>query len=857
METTRFRIQKRTTDSYSQIQKNHLSVKDLYFYAGGWWFSFYFLLGSFTLNFYWTFLWTALSIYFLIKITRITLEVFRIPDELPLILLVLLVGLDYWLWSSIIYSDSVFPEFYYLSAIIHFSLLAFICLSLALLIGSNSKQKVGSLIFYIILFIVGHYYIFNYPGLLFYLYLLILFFSILKKTVWLEKLTRTELITYFFIILIIFINFLKIDASDIIWQSNEKLDVSWISLPVFVFCLFRLYLLAFLVKIPLVLIYNHASLSRKLRISGLFQSTFPQLIQFIALFYIFYLFVSGWQADTLRRSVIDCLFNEQTKLNDIGYKIKDLHPETDIVIKPEDHVPVNLPADAPAEGIIRIEKTGDDNPKSYNYFYYFKQAKPESSIILAPINQELLLNIIREFKPMVGDRIAAYTYQSSYLQKYADNIGLTDSEHHIHVKPFHLMEPFYKGDNFITEARFNEKSRGEKNKFRIGSVNLSESGFIIGRIIIPIVNLPPDDYTEMTIAVLFDPVSLFQWNFMTRAILILFLAYFLINIFIISRVSEFGEQINKTIVEKFDILKTGIREISTGNLDYKVHLEGEDEFVELGQRFNQMGFTIQKQIDELREKDRLDHELKIARQVQLGLLPEKLPKINNYNLSAAFRTATEVGGDFYDVIPLQDQKYLFTIGDVSGKGSSAAFYMAQYMSLFRYSHQYSLKPEEIAARLNAHFFEYIADKQIFITAIIGLLDAGKNTIDLVRAGHTPPVVVPASVSGKIKELKPSGMGLGLADSDGLFTRSLKNQKVTLKQNEMLVLYTDGIIEASFTDEQEKSEIFGEERFYNFLDKQKGASAALLIESLSFELEKFQQGRPLTDDYTVLVLQKTT
>ena len=856
METTRFRIQKRTTDSYNQIQKNRLSVKDLYFYAGGWWFSFYFLLGSFALNFYWTFLWGALSIYFLIKISRITLEVFRIPDELPLILLILLVGLDYWLWSSIIYSDSAFPEFYFFNSIIHFSLLAFICLSLALLIGSNSQHKIGSLVFYIIFFIVGHFYIFNHPGLLFYLYLFILFFSILKKTVWLEKLTRTELIAYFFILLIIFINLLQIDASDIIWKNNEKLDISWISLPVFVFCLVRLYLLALLVKIPLVLIYNHASLSRKLRISGLFQSTFPQLIQFIALFYIFYLFVSGWQADTLRRSVIDCLFNDQSKLTEIAYKLKIVHPENDVVIKLEDHVPVNLPAAAPAEGIIRMERNGDNNPINYNYFYYYKQAKSES-ILLTPINQELLLNIIREFKPMVGNRIAAYTYQSSYLQKYADHIGLTDSEYHIHVKPFHLMEPFYKGDNFITEARFNEKSGEGKNKFRIGSINLSESGFIIGRIIIPIVNLPPDDYTEMTIAVLFDPVSLFQWNFMTRAIVILFLAYFLINIFIISKVSEFGEQINKTIVEKFDILKSGIREISTGNLDYKVHLEGEDEFVELGQRFNQMGFTIQKQIDELREKDRLDHELKIARQVQLGLLPEKLPKIKNYNLSAAFRTATEVGGDFYDVIPLKDQKYLFTIGDVSGKGSSAAFYMAQYMSLFRYSHQYSMKPEEIAARLNAHFFEYIADKQIFITAIIGLLDAGKNTIELVRAGHTPPVVVPASASGKLKELKPSGMGLGLADSNGLFTRSLKNQKVSLKENEMLVLYTDGIIEASFTDEREQSEIFGEERFYGFLGKQKGASAALLIESLNFELEKFQQGRPLTDDYTVLVLQKTS
>jgi serine phosphatase RsbU (regulator of sigma subunit) len=312
------------------------------------------------------------------------------------------------------------------------------------------------------------------------------------------------------------------------------------------------------------------------------------------------------------------------------------------------------------------------------------------------------------------------------------------------------------------------------------------------------------------------------------------------------------------IVKKFNLLKNGIREISSGNLDYKFKMEGEDEFVELAGHFNQMGDKLKRTIAEVRDKDRLDHELKIARQVQLNLLPTKLPEIEGYQVAAALKTANEVGGDLYDIIYLDKNKYLFTIGDVSGKGSSAAFYMAQFMSLLRFSPQFTHKPLEIALRLNEYFSTKIVDRQIFITAIIGVLDVSTDTITFVRAGHTPPLMIPGDTKEGIEEISTGGLGIGLTKAKQKFRSNLRIGKVKINPGDKLVFYTDGVVEAAIPGKSEKKEVevFGDERFHELLQKFRGGNAHEILAAVSSALNSFYADNPSVDDYTLFIIQKS-
>ena len=374
----------------------------------------------------------------------------------------------------------------------------------------------------------------------------------------------------------------------------------------------------------------------------------------------------------------------------------------------------------------------------------------------------------------------------------------------------------------------------------------------MGRLFFKILNANNEN-SYFAIDIYFAPGSSFFSSFIAKIILLLVILSFLFNVFVTKRVIKFGDEIRSIIVRKFNTLKTGIREISSGNLDYQVHLDGEDEFVEFGNHFNQMGIRLKQTLADQRKMDRLDHEFQIARNVQLSLLPTKLPKMPGYNIAASFETAVEVGGDFYDILEFDKNKYLYTIGDVSGKGASAAFYMAQFISLLRYSIQFTKKPEDIADRLNKYFVTHVADKQIFITAIIGILDIEKNTISLIRAGHNLPIFIPSDNNEKINEINIPGIGIGLSKTN--FKKSLKVHNFNLNGGDKLLLYTDGIPEAARLTLNDNMEIFGEEKFIQLINESRTLSAQQLSEKINKELTQFYGKNARVDDHTTLIIEK--
>jgi serine phosphatase RsbU (regulator of sigma subunit) len=275
-----------------------------------------------------------------------------------------------------------------------------------------------------------------------------------------------------------------------------------------------------------------------------------------------------------------------------------------------------------------------------------------------------------------------------------------------------------------------------------------------------------------------------------------------------------------------------------------------------------MGSQLQKKIDEGRIKDRLEQELKIARDVQLSLLPKILPDPEGYQIAATMRTANEVGGDFYDVIALDKKRYLLIIGDVSGKSTSAAFYMAQCVSLIRFAIQFSDNPQEIFLRLNAYFSDPSIDKQIFVTAIIALLDTQKNSVIIFRAGHNHPIYVPAKSGTKLREIKTSGLGIGLERQGKIFQKTLKSELIKFQPGDTLVFYTDGLVEAATYKTPNKSpskqaQFFGEERFLEALKNTRMKDPEGIINSINNEISTFHGDTPLIDDLTLLVIKRTS
>ncbi|HEM49448.1 MAG TPA: hypothetical protein ENO27_04470, partial [Caldithrix sp.] len=829
--------------------------------AFAWWISFFiaFSLIDYKNNFIILFL--IVYFYFWFSLNKDILKRLNTPVEILLAVILIFSIIDFSILNA---SDalmktndfSVFSGWSF-SAVVHKFFLSFIILFFGLLLVQNSKRRQGVLIIYSILFLIGHYVFFYGSAIFLIAFQIFLFFSLMKRTMWLESLTRIELIIYFALLLWTFLVVTEPSFVNVIRTTSDENQIIAYSLPFFIYMLINLYLLALLIRIPIVVIYNHASLARKLKIAGLFQSSFPLFIQMIALLTIFFLFISGWQADKLRDRFIQVKDKSLLQLD-----IKP-NPVTNYeVINIPGYRTIELTEKLPAAGVLSLERANKD-VKSGNRDYFFFQRDIDHEVKIAKIDRTFLEQIASNLELFAGNGLAAYTHEPRKWMRYFSDIYILETDAHINTNPFALIYPLadetdYSADRIIFNFPDIENDSTRWN-WNLHLLTFRNPLIVVGRLTIPLIHAENPSHTNFLVDIYFDMRSIFQWNFVTQITIGLIIVFFIFNMLIIRRVVSFGEQITASVVQKFDLLKNGIREVSSGNLDYKVEVEGEDEFVELAGRFNQMGVRLQKTIEEAREKDRLDQELKIARQVQLSLLKAELPDVKGFRIAADLRTATEVGGDFYDIIPLDKNRYIFSVGDVSGKGASAAFYMAQFMSLLRYSPGFIEDPKEIAIRLNEYMARQISDRQIFITAIIGILDARSNEIQLIRAGHNLPILISPKSKNIIKEIDLPGMGIGLSKSSTVFEKAIKRHKFRIRSGEKLLLYTDGVIEArrpvQSIHEKNSDDIYGEERLNTMIAKSINLNADELMHVIINDLDKFYGEYPRIDDFTMMIIER--
>ncbi len=246
-------------------------------------------------------------------------------------------------------------------------------------------------------------------------------------------------------------------------------------------------------------------------------------------------------------------------------------------------------------------------------------------------------------------------------------------------------------------------------------------------------------------------------------------------------------------------------------------------------------------------RERLEQELKIAREVQLKLVPQTMPDISGFSIDSYFLTAYEVGGDYYDFIQFADRKPGVVIGDVSGKGTSAAFYMAEFKGVIQTLAQNFDDAKNLICQANRIFYSTI-DRQTFVTAVVGKFIPEKNVFQFIRAGHTPILYCSKKLS-KTTYLQPPGLGIGLEKGE-IFNRVIQLENIHLQKDDFLVLSTDGLLEIR----NKNGEEFGEDRLLNLMKNCDGANVEEIKDHILDNVMQFAGNTPLHDDMTFIVIK---
>ena len=250
-------------------------------------------------------------------------------------------------------------------------------------------------------------------------------------------------------------------------------------------------------------------------------------------------------------------------------------------------------------------------------------------------------------------------------------------------------------------------------------------------------------------------------------------------------------------------------------------------------------------LEESIEKERMEKELDLAREIQRKILPAENPKYEKLEISSVFIPAFEVGGDYYDFFEIDKNNLGFVIADVSGKGISAAFIMAQIKGIFESLSNEIDKPKNILIKAN-RILKRTLDRKTFVSAAFGVIDFQKEVLHLARAGHCPIIILRDGVA---ESLRPSGIGLGL-NFDNQFEDNLDEIEIKLKQDDVIVLYTDGITEAK----NSQLEDFGDKYFEKILLDNHDKNVDEIANKVIREVTLFSKDTSQHDDITLVVFK---
>ena len=309
-----------------------------------------------------------------------------------------------------------------------------------------------------------------------------------------------------------------------------------------------------------------------------------------------------------------------------------------------------------------------------------------------------------------------------------------------------------------------------------------------------------------------------------------------------------GVQLSRTITGAVHELYQGTTHVQKGDFTYRIPVRGSDQLAELGASFNTMTENLGRLIVVAKEKERMQSELAIAREVQAELFPKAAPSTQGLKLDGVCNPARSVSGDYYDFIPVSDSTVAFAIGDVAGKGISAALLMATIQSTMRTQLSVNgARPDHfstaaLVSTLNRQLYANTAPEK-YATFYFGLYDDINHALTYTNAGHLPPLLIRG---GSLESLEPNGTVVGAFP----FAK-YEEQSLPLEPGDILVAYTDGIIEP----ENAYGEMFGEDRLRDLLLKYAQTESLEIMARAMEAVVAWTGSSELQDDMTMLVARR--
>ena len=325
------------------------------------------------------------------------------------------------------------------------------------------------------------------------------------------------------------------------------------------------------------------------------------------------------------------------------------------------------------------------------------------------------------------------------------------------------------------------------------------------------------------------------------------------EMFKLSAITAFAVALGSYVLASFltrpiRTLVKDLRIVSLGDLDHKSKVQSANELGDLARTFNQMTDNLRQAQEVMIAQKATEHELNLATRIQQRLLPSEVPKVRDFDIAAYYKSAKEVGGDYYDFLRLGQNEISAVIADVSGKGIPGSLVMTMTRSLLRLAAKGSKSPADIVKAVNRSLSPDM-NPGMFVTLLYFVVDVSTRKVNMVRAGHNGPILFSAK-SNKMLHLNPKGIALGLDHDGALFDSELEVTQFVFQKGDVLVAFTDGVTEAK----NSRGEDYSQERLVRVLRNNTNQNAGKIQNYILADIDGHRGKTEQSDDITLMVIK---
>lgn len=306
------------------------------------------------------------------------------------------------------------------------------------------------------------------------------------------------------------------------------------------------------------------------------------------------------------------------------------------------------------------------------------------------------------------------------------------------------------------------------------------------------------------------------------------------------------------VMNPFRKLSDWVKALGHGELEDEMDIDASTEIGEIAQAFSDITHKFRESQKNLADQERLQKELQVAQEIQQTLLPTEFPELEGYELASYYEAAKEVGGDYYDFVEVDKDTLGIAVADVSGKGVPGSLVMTMIRTALRTEARGIKDAAEVLARVN-DFVINDMKKGMFVTIFYLIIDSKKRRLNYASAGHNPMILYRGSTK-KTYYLNPKGFPIGIQlPQKELFRNYIESDTIQLAEDDILLVYTDGITEAMNSERA----LFGEERLLKTMRDYGNLPVDPFVEKLKENIYSFTEGKPQYDDITLVAIKEQT